>query len=157
MAIQIALFQPDMAQNVGSIIRTSVAFDYVVHIIMPTGFVFNESKMRRSGMDYIDRANIVKHKSFEDFKNSDYVKKANRVVLLTTKGAAPLFDFKFQDEDILLFGRESAGVPQEVHQWVNERTYIPMKKGERSINLAQSVAVAAFKAMSDLNIRIDKL
>jgi tRNA (cytidine/uridine-2'-O-)-methyltransferase len=155
MAIQIALYQPDMPQNVGSIIRTSVAFDYTVHIIMPTGFVFNEQKMRRAGMDYLDRACIVKHNSFEDFVNSDYVKNSNRIVLMTTKGAKPLQEFTFENNDILLFGRESAGVPDDVHNWSDERVFIPMKQGERSINLAQSVAITAFRAISDLNIRVD--
>lgn len=156
MTIQIALYQPDMPQNVGSILRTSVAFDYKVHIIMPTGFVFNEQKMQRAGMDYLDRADYVKHKSFEDFKNSDAIKGANRVVLMTTKGAEPLQDFEFKDGDVILFGRESAGVPDDVHNWCDERVFIPMKRGERSINLAQSVAIAAFRAISDLNIRVDK-
>tara|TARA_Y100001960_G_scaffold250277_1_gene266542 strand:- start:11649 stop:12110 length:462 start_codon:yes stop_codon:yes gene_type:complete len=153
MTIEIALYQPDMPQNVGSILRTSVAFDYTVHIIMPTGFVFNEQKMRRAGMDYLDRASIVKHKSFEDFKQ--YVE-GKRVVLMTTKGAEPLQHFTFEDGDVLLFGRESAGVPDDVHEWSDERVFIPMKKGERSINLAQSVAIAGFRALSDLDIRVDQ-
>lgn len=152
MTIQIALYQPDMPQNVGSILRTSVAFNYTVHIIMPTGFVFNEQKMRRAGMDYLDRASIVKHKSFEDFKNAV---EGSRIVLMTTKGAGPLQDFTFENGDILLFGRESAGVPDDVHNWSDERVFIPMMQGERSINLAQSVAISAFRAMSDLNIRVD--
>jgi len=157
MVIEVALYQPDMPQNVGSIIRTSVAFGYKVHIIMPTGFVFSDHKLQRAGMDYINRANIVKHKSFEDFQNSESVKNANRIVLMTTKGAKPLQEFKFQDGDLLLFGRESAGVPENVHKFADERIFIPMIQGERSINLAQSVAISAYTAMSELGIRADKL
>ncbi|MCP4355318.1 MAG: tRNA (cytidine(34)-2'-O)-methyltransferase [Proteobacteria bacterium] len=157
MAIQIALYQPDMPQNVGSIIRTSVAFGYKVHIIMPTGFIFSSQKLQRAGMDYINRADIIKHKSFTDFQNSKSVKNANRIVLLTTKGAKPIQDFEFQDGDLLLFGRESAGVPDDVHNFANERVFIPMVQGERSINLAQSVAISAFAAMSGLGIRADKI
>lgn len=156
MTIEIALYQPDMPQNVGSIIRTSVAFGYRVHIIMPTGFVFSDNKLQRAGMDYIQRADVVKHKSFEDFKNSEYVKKVNRIVLMTTKGAEPMQEFNFEDGDLLLFGRESAGVPDDVHDFSDKRVFIPMVKGERSINLAQSVAISAFQAMSQLSIRPDQ-
>jgi len=155
MSIEIALYQPDMPQNVGSIIRTSVAFGYKVNIIMPTGFVFSSQKLQRAGMDYIQRADIEKHKSFDDFKESESVKKANRVILLTTKGAKPIQDFKFEDGDLLLFGRESAGVPEGVHEFADEKVFIPMKAGERSINLAQSVAISAYAAMSDIGIRGD--
>jgi len=147
--ISVALYQPDIAQNVGSILRTAVAFGVEVHLIEPMGFVWNEQKMRRAGMDYLERARVTRHASWQAFTASAHYQ---RLVLLTTKGATPLQQFTPQDGDCYLFGSEGAGVPEEVHQQVDERIVIPMVAGERSINLAQSCGITLFNVMRDLAI-----
>lgn len=143
MTISIALYQPDMPQNVGSILRTATVFGLKVHIIRPTGFIWHEAKMKRAGMDYLDRADYQMHDSWEAFTATP----PGRLVLMTTKGSRLITDFTFQAGDCLLFGRESAGVPDEVHNAVPARVRIPMVAGERSINLAQTVAIASFEAL----------
>lgn len=143
MNLSIALYQPDMPQNVGSILRTATVFGLKVHIIRPTGFIWNEAKMRRAGMDYLDRADYQLHDSWEAF----IAQPPGRLVLMTTKGSTSITEFTFTSGDCLLFGRESAGVPDEVHNVVPQRVRIPMVAGERSINLAQTVAIASFEAM----------
>lgn len=143
MTISIALYQPDMPQNVGSILRTATVFGLKVHIIRPTGFIWNEAKMRRAGMDYLDRADYQMHDSWEAFAANP----PGRLVLMTTKGSTLITEFTFQNGDCLLFGRESAGVPEAVHEAVPQRVRIPMIAGERSINLAQTVAIASFEAI----------
>jgi tRNA (cytidine/uridine-2'-O-)-methyltransferase len=145
MAINVVLYQTDIAQNVGSIIRTSVAFGVNVHIVEPLGFVWDEPKMRRAGMDYLDRAKLTRHKSWQMFLENE---QPERLVLLTTKGAVPLDDFAPKDGDYYVFGRESAGVPDDVHARADERVLIPMVAGERSINIAQSVAITMYNALS---------
>jgi tRNA (cytidine/uridine-2'-O-)-methyltransferase len=143
MNLSIALYQPDMPQNVGSILRTATVFGLKVHIIRPTGFIWNEAKMRRAGMDYLNRADYQLHDSWEAF----FASPPGRLVLMTTKGSSPITAFTFNPGDCLLFGRESAGVPENVHQAVPHRVRIPMVPGERSINLAQTVAIASFEAL----------
>ena len=144
MKPRIVLYQPDIAQNVGAIIRTAVCFGLEVHLIEPMGFAWNEPKMQRAGMDYLERAQITRHKSWQDFLA---VKDAARLVALTTKGSTSLENFTFRQDDYLLFGRESAGLPEEVHAKANARVRIPMAEGERSMNLAQSCAIVSFEAM----------
>jgi tRNA (cytidine/uridine-2'-O-)-methyltransferase len=143
MTISIALYQPDMPQNVGSILRTATVFGLKVHIIRPTGFIWNEAKMKRAGMDYLDRADYQLYDSWEAFMAAP----PGRLILMTTKGSMPITQFTFEKGDCLLFGRESAGVPDEVHAAVPMRVRIPMVAGERSINLAQTVAIASFEAL----------
>lgn len=148
---EIALYQPDIAQNVGTIVRTAVALGMPVHVMEPMGFVWDEPKMRRAGMDYLDRANITRHKSYTNFY--EQVKaQGKRIVLLTTKGATPIQDFKFQANDVLLFGRESAGVPDDVHNQADARVVIPMVTGERSMNLAITCGITAYEALKQQNM-----
>lgn len=147
--ISIALYQPDIAQNVGSIIRMAVCFGLPIHLIEPMGFPFNEAKFKRAGMDYIDRANLTRHKSWEHFLATKPPE--SRLVALTTKASTLLSHFTFEVGDYLLFGRESAGLPDSVHNLCKGRVRIPMVEGERSINLAQSCAIAAFEAQRQLN------
>ncbi len=148
---EIALYQPDIAQNVGTIVRTAVALGMPVHVMEPMGFVWDEPKMRRAGMDYLDRANITRHKSYTNFY--EQVKaQGKRIVLLTTKGATPIQDFEFQANDVLLFGRESAGVPGDVHNQADARVVIPMVAGERSMNLAITCGITAYEALKQQNM-----
>lgn len=144
--IEIALYQPDIAQNVGTIIRTAVALNMPVHVMEPMGFVWDEPKMRRAGMDYLVRADVSRHHSFSVFHES-VKKRGKRVVLLTTKGATDIREFKFEKDDVILFGRESAGVPDDVHEISDARVVIPMVEGERSMNIAISCGIAAFEAL----------
>ena len=144
MKPQIVLYQPDIAQNVGSILRTAVCFSLEVHLIEPMGFPWNAAKMQRAGMDYLERAQITRHKSWQDFLA---VKQSGRLVALTTKGRESLENFTFQQDDYLLFGRESAGLPEHVHKQATARVRIPMAEGERSMNLAQSCSVVSFEAL----------
>lgn len=142
--LKIVLFQSDIAQNVGSIIRTAVCFGLEVHLIEPLGFRWNAQKMRRAGMDYLERADVTRHPSWEAFLE---VKNEGRLVALTTKGSKSLEGFAFKTDDYLLFGRESAGLPDEVHEQADARVRIPMVEGERSMNLAQSCAIVSFEAL----------
>lgn len=152
MNISLALYQPDMPQNVGSILRTATVFGLKVHIIRPTGFIWNEAKMRRAGMDYLDRAQYQLHDSWDNFITAP----SGRLVLMSTQGSLPLAQFTFEPHDCLVFGRESAGVPNTIHQAIPHRVRIPMVKGERSINLAQTVAIASFEAMRQTGALIEE-
>ena len=146
--MRIALYQPDIPQNTGTILRMSVCFGLPVDIIEPCGFVFNDKQLKRAGMDYLEKADYTRYMAWEDFIQR---KPAGRLVLLTTKASVPYTDFQFKPDDILLFGRESAGVPDEVHNFVDARIRIPMMPDERSLNLALSCAIATSEAMRQTN------
>lgn len=145
MTIQIALYQTDIAQNFGAIARTTVCLGAGLHVIEPLGFVWNDAKMRRAGMDYLERADITRHLSWPKFADN---RPKGRLVALTKFGATSLPDFTFQSDDILLFGRESAGLPEEVVALCDARVRIPMRAEERSLNLAQSCAIALYQALA---------
>ena len=130
-----------MAGNVGSIIRTIACLGGELHIIGPCGFVFDEQKIRRASMDYFDKIKIIHHDCFDDFYFKEVENKKSRLVLSTTKASQPYSEFKFQEDDILLFGRESAGVPDEIAQKSDARIKIIMQDKIRSLNLAVSVAI----------------
>lgn len=142
--MRIALYQPDIPQNTGTIIRMAVCFGLPVDIIEPCGFVWNDKQLKRAGMDYLPQADITRHIAWDVFYEQN---KDKRLVLLTTKASEPYQDFQFLPDDILLFGRESAGVPDSVHQAVQNRIRIPMMPNERSLNLALSCAIATSEAM----------
>ena len=142
--MRIALYQPDIAQNTGTILRMAVCFGLPVDIIEPCGFVWNSKELKRAGMDYLDKADVTRHMAWETFIENHRDK---RLVLLTTKSSIPHTDFKFQKDDILLFGRESAGVPEEVHNYIKNRIRIPMMPDERSLNIAISCGIATSEAM----------
>ena len=147
--MRIALYQPDIPQNTGTILRLAACFGLPVDIIEPCGFVWNDKQMRRAGMDYLDNVDVVRHMSWETFQQTY---KGKRLVLMTTHGSVPHTQFQFDKDDILLFGRESAGVPEDVHNYVDARIRIPMKQNERSINLAMSCAIAVSEAMRQTNL-----
>ena len=142
--MRIALYQPDIAQNTGTILRMAVCFGLPVDIIEPCGFVWDSKELKRAGMDYLEKADVTRHMSWETFLHQN---QNARLVLLTTKSSIPYTQFKFEKNDILLFGRESAGVPEEVHNYAHGRIRIPMKKDERSLNLAVSCAIATSEAL----------
>ncbi|SHN66927.1 tRNA (cytidine(34)-2'-O)-methyltransferase [Bradyrhizobium erythrophlei] len=144
--MQIALYQPDIPQNTGTILRLCACMGVAAHIIEPAGFAVSDRNFRRSGMDYLDQVDWRRHDSwtqFEEWRRSA----GHRLVLFTTKGATPYLDFRYQASDILLFGRESAGVPQGVAEAADARVVIPIRPGLRSLNVAMAAAVALGEAL----------
>lgn len=144
--MEIALFQPDIAGNVGTILRTAACFGAPAHIIEPCGFPFGDAALRRAGMDYAARANVRRHADWDGFCGWSRGS-GGRLVLLTTAGATPLPDFAFAHGDVLLFGSESAGVPPHVHAAADARVAIPMRPGFRSLNVAVSAGIALAEAL----------
>ena len=135
---KIALYQPDIPQNTAAIIRICSCLGADLEIIEPCGFLFSDKRFKRVVMDYMDHKIIKFYQSYEEFIKT---KKNQRVILLTTKSAEPYVEFKFENNDKLLFGRESAGVPGHVHNSIKHRLKIPMINNKRSLNIASSVAI----------------
>ena len=148
--MRIALYQPDIPQNTGNIFRLGACLGVSVDIIEPTGFIFDDKKFKRSAMDYIDHIDYKRHIDWQQFYDWSQEKKY-RLILMTTKARQSFYEFEFHSSDILLFGRESAGVPDNVHQIVNHRLTIPMKEGVRSINLSSSVALVLGEGLRQTN------
>ncbi|MFG1345615.1 tRNA (cytidine(34)-2'-O)-methyltransferase [Xanthobacter autotrophicus DSM 431] len=144
--MRIALYCPDIAQNAGTILRTGACFGVEVHIIEPAGFPVGDAGFRRAGMDYIDQVTWRRHASFAAF-DAERRAEGRRLVLFTTRAAEPLPAFRFQPGDVLLFGRESAGVPEEVHAAADARVRIPVRAGLRSLNVAVSAGIALAEAL----------
>ncbi len=144
--MQITLFQPDIAHNLGAAMRLCACFGVPLAIIEPCGFPLTTKALRRTAMDYGAQVDLIRHKTWKDFAASES-DAGNRIVLLSTKAAAPITGFKFQPNDTLLFGRESAGVPDEIHNTVQERIYIPLSPDTRSLNLVSSASIALFEAL----------
>ena len=145
--LKVALYQPDIPQNTASIIRTCSCLGASLEIIEPCGFLFSDKRFKRVVMDYLDYSEIKFYKSPIEFFDENT---KNRVVLMTTKASKVYTKFKFKRNDILLFGRESAGVPEDVHSKVNERIKIPMLKNKRSLNISISVAIGASEFIRQL-------
>jgi tRNA (cytidine/uridine-2'-O-)-methyltransferase len=148
--MQIALFQPDIPQNTGTILRLCACMDVAAHIIEPAGFPVSDRHFRRAGMDYLDRVSLMRHDSwskFDQWRNQERY----RLVLFTTKGVSSYLDYHYGLNDILLFGRESAGVPDEVAATADARLMIPIKPGLRSLNVAMAVAMAIGEALRQTN------
>ena len=135
---KIALFEPDIPQNTGAIIRTCACLGAKLEIIEPCGFLLSDKRFKRVVMDYMDEKDIKFYKSANDFFNS---KKDQRIILMTTKASKSYTKFEFDINDTILFGRESAGVPEKVHKAVINKLKIPMENNKRSLNLASSVAI----------------
>lgn len=144
--LHIALYQPDIAGNTGTILRLAACLGLSVDIIEPAGFDISDRNLKRSGMDYLESVTLARHVNWQRF---DDWRKANgrRVVLASTKAALPYTSFAFRPDDILLFGRESAGVPDQVHEAADARILIPMVQGQRSINVAMSAAMISGEAL----------
>lgn len=145
--IKIALFQPDIAGNVGTIIRTCVCFDAELHIIEPCGFPFDMQRVKKSALDYIHHAKIFRHASFEDFYATEIAAKKQRLILASTKASKDYRKFQFVKNDVLMLGRESAGVPEEVFAKADARIFIPMKNNMRSLNVAISCGIILARAV----------
>lgn len=150
MTLQIALFQPDIAGNTGTILRLGACLGVPVNIIEPAGFDLSDRHLKRAGMDYIELATLNRHLDWQHFLVTQK-ENQRRLVLFTTKVDTPYTNFNFHDNDVLLFGRESAGAPDYVHQAVDAEVTIPMVKTARSINLALSVAIGISEAMRQVN------
>ncbi|CAN5921102.1 tRNA (cytidine(34)-2'-O)-methyltransferase [soil metagenome] len=142
--MRIALYQPDIPQNLGTLIRLSACLAVPLDIIEPCGFPLDDKRIRRAAMDYYDLARPRRHASWAAFQRD---RPPGRVVLLTTKGAADFPGVAFQEDDILLFGRESAGAPAEVHEAADLRLRIPLQKGARSLNIALAAAMVVSEAL----------
>ena len=147
--INVALYQPDIPQNTAAIIRTCACFDIKLEIIKPAGFVLNEKKLNRIYMDYVKNCEIKIFESFESFVKE---KQNKRVILFTTKSKKNYYNFKYKENDTLLFGSESRGVSDEVHKIIKNKMIIPIKKDTRSLNLSSSVAIAASEALRQLSL-----
>jgi tRNA (cytidine/uridine-2'-O-)-methyltransferase len=147
--MRLALYQPDIPQNTGAMLRLAACFGLGVDVILPAGFIFDDTRMRRAGMDYIDQVEIARHSSWAAYHESRKDGKG-RLVLLTTKGDRAYTDFDFAAEDTLLMGRESSGVPPDVFAAADARLVIPMRPGLRSLNVAMAAAIVAAEAMRQL-------
>ena len=141
--MRLALFEPDIPQNAAAIIRLAACLDIPVDIIEPCGFHFSDAGFRRAGLDYVERAEIVRHSSWADFRTA----LKGRLVLLTTKATMAHTAFAFAGSDTLLLGRESAGVTDFVHEAVDARVRIPLKPGLRSLNVAHAGAMVLGEAL----------
>jgi len=149
--LRVALFEPDIPQNTGAILRLAACLGIAVDIIEPCGFTFSKQRLRRSGLDYLEHVDLKLHQSWEDFYDLR-VRTSGRLLLLTTKSQLAYTSFDYHEQDILLFGRESAGVPNKVHIAVDERLTIPMMRGMRSINVAQSVSMVLGEALRQIKL-----
>lgn len=142
--MHLALYQPDIPQNVGAAIRLAACLGMRLDVIDPCGFPWDERKIRQSALDYRDHLDLMRHSSWDNFK---IVSAGRRIILLSTKAALPYLDFEFQADDILLAGRESAGVPEHVHEAADARVFIPMRAGLRSLNVINACAMVAGEAL----------
>lgn len=140
---RLALFEPDIPQNTGAILRLAACLGVGVDIIEPTGFVWSDRRLRRAGMDYLDHVPLVRHRSWAAYLENH----SDRLLLLTTRGTTAYTDFQFAASDTLLLGRESAGVPQEVHDRVDAALCVPMIPGARSLNVAIAAAMVLSEAL----------
>ncbi len=145
----IALYQPDIAGNTGTILRLGACIGAAIHIIEPAGFDLSDRNLKRAGMDYLEMAALTRHLDWQAF-NEWRIAGQRRLILLTTKTDRNYTDFEFRHDDVLLFGRESAGVPESVHDSCDERLTIAMQQGARSLNLALSVAMVAGESVRQL-------
>jgi tRNA (cytidine/uridine-2'-O-)-methyltransferase len=150
-AMRIALFQPDIPQNTGTILRLCACLDVEAHIIEPAGFPVTDRHFRRSGMDYLDQVKIVRHVAWGAFE-AWRTQEGLRLLLLTTRASRSYLDCRYGEADILLLGRESAGVPDDVFAAANERLLIPMQGGLRSLNVAMAAAMALGEALRQTRI-----
>ena len=142
--MHIALYKPDIPQNTAAIIRLSACLNLKIHIIEPCGFSLNDTRFKRVVMDYLGVCKIFK---YEDYNNFLIKNRKKRIVLVTTKAKKKYHEFKFNKNDILLFGRESVGVPENLHKTINNRIKVPMNKKTRSLNIAMCLAIVSAEAL----------
>ena len=144
--MRLALFQPDIPQNLGAALRLGACLGVPVDVIEPCGFPLSDRAVARAAMDYAARADVVRHASWAEFQGNPLGRRG-RLVLFTTRAAEPFQDFDYRPDDILLFGRESAGVPDEVHEAAQARLFIPLVAGSRSLNVVTAAAMALGQAL----------
>jgi len=148
--MKIALFQPDIPQNTGTIIRTAACLDVGVDLIEPLGFVLSDKHLKRAGMDYMDMANVARHSSWQVYLDEIERLKSrneNRLILLSTSASEPYYEFEFLPTDTIVMGSESAGVPEYVHESVDARVVIPMSGKARSLNVAIACSMVLGEAL----------
>jgi tRNA (cytidine/uridine-2'-O-)-methyltransferase len=147
--MRIALYQPDIAQNTGTILRLCACLGTAADIVEPTGFPSSDRAFRRAGMDYLDQVELTRHASWSAFLRwrADRASPLPRLIVFSTRATTSYLDHRFEPDDILLFGRESAGLPDEVHGAADARLVIPMRQGSRSLNVAIAAAIAAGEAL----------
>lgn len=150
MAVDLALYQPDIAHNTGTLIRLGACIGLTVHIIHPTGFIFSAKTLRRAGLDYLDQASVIEHTGFAAFEQWRRAA-GRRLVLLTTKASQSAYAADYRASDIIMVGRESAGVPDNVAQICDLRVRIPMREGLRSINVALAATLIVGEAKRQTN------
>ena len=148
--MRLALFQPDIPQNLGAAIRLGACLGVAVDVIEPCGFPLSDKSLRRAALDYARIADVRRHVGWSQFR-TDSVSKGARLVLFTTKAAEPFHHFAFRPGDVLLFGRESAGVPEEVHAAADARLAIPLAPGARSLNVVTAAAIALGEGLRQIN------
>ena len=146
--INILLYKPDIPQNTAAIVRLSACFNLKIHIIEPCGFNLDDSRFKRVAMDYISLSRMVRYPSFETFINKN---SKSRIVLMTTKSKKFYHNFKFKKNDFLMFGRESAGVPNDIHKKIKDKLNVPLSGKARSLNVAMTVAIISAEALRQNN------
>jgi len=145
--LYIALYQPDIPQNTAAIIRLCSCFNTTLEIIEPCGFYLDDKRLKRVAMDYLDKSRIITYTSYKKFLTK---KKNSRIILMTTKAKKKYYNFKFKIKDTLLFGRESVGVPKNVHENAYQRLKIPLTKGARSLNISMAAAITLSEALKQI-------
>lgn len=138
------MFQPDIPQNLGSMMRLCACLDVPLDIIEPCGFIWNKKKIEQSALDYYQSVSLTKHISWDKFRENT---QGSRIILMTTKASKPYTEFEFQKNDILLAGRESSGVPEYVHEAAGGRILIPMENNQRSLNIVNATAMITGEAL----------
>jgi tRNA (cytidine/uridine-2'-O-)-methyltransferase len=146
--INIVLYKPDIPQNTAAIVRLSACLNLKIHIIEPCGFNLEDSRFKRVVMDYIKLSQIVKYPDFKSFREKNL---KSRIILMTTKSKKIYYQFKFKQNDFLLFGRESAGIPNEIHEKIKDKLKVPLSGKARSLNVAMTVAIVASEALKQNN------
>ena len=147
--MHIALYKPDIPQNTAAIIRLGACLNLKIHIIEPCGFNLHDSRFKRVVMDYMSMSRIFRYVDYDDFLKKN---KKKRIVLMTTKAKKHYHKFKFKKNDMMLFGRESAGVPENLHKTIKDKVKIPMNRKTRSLNVAMSVAIISAEALRQNNL-----
>ena len=147
--ISIALYKPDIPQNTASILRLCACFGLKMHIIEPCGFNLNDTRFKRVIMDYINQSSIIRYGNFKELLNKN---KKSRVILLSTKAKMSLFKFNFRKHDIILLGRESKGVPENIHRELNNKLKIPISNNARSLNVTVAASISAAEALRQIKI-----
>ena len=147
--ISIALYKPDIPQNTASILRLCACLRLKLHIIEPCGFNLNDSRFKRVIMDYVNQSSIIRYENFKELLNKN---KKSRVILLSTKAKKSLFKFNFREHDIILLGRESKGVPENIHRELNNKLKIPISNNTRSLNVTVAASISAAEALRQIKI-----